>query len=195
MSIQSTLEYRTLDARVRNQFGNSGINGSTPVAPPLLNIVLKGATGATGITPTQINGAHGSPSTNPISTHIGSTGLIQLGETPLPGQDGEAGPPALPAIQGLPGDPYTFHPAYASESGSVDITTKDKIATIRTTGWYEIVQNGQFYIPIMVKSTHATTRIFAADGIVSGNSQVWNGKLYAGDEITIAPGLQITRIA
>lgn len=188
MSILSTLEYRILDARVVDPsvIGNPGTNGSTPVAPSPLNITLKGATGTIGITPTQIDGLPGSLHANPIQTHIGSTGLVQLGSVSSPGQDGAVGPAALPALQGNSGYPYTFPPSIVISSG---------MATILYIGWYEIVQNGQFFIPILVDSLHSTTRIFNADGIVSGNSQVWNGILYAGDKITMTPDMQITRIA
>lgn len=188
MSIPSTLEYRILDARVVDPsvIGNPGTNGSTPVTPSPLNITLKGATGTIGVTPTQIDGLPGSLSANPIPTHIGPMGLVQLGSVASPGQDGAVGPAAPPALQGNSGDPYTFSSAIIVSSG---------ITTILYTGWYEIVQNGQFFIPILVDSMHATTRIFNADGIVSGNSQVWNGILYAGDKITMTPDMQIARIA
>lgn len=188
MSIPSTLEYRILDARVVDPsvIGNPGTNGSTPVAPSPLNITLKGATGTIGVTSTQDNGLPGTLPTNPTQTHTGHTGLVQLGSAASPGQDGAVGPAALPALQGVSGDTYTFSSGIVISSG---------VATILYTGWYEIVQNGQFFIPILVDSMHATTRIFNADGIVSGNSQVWNGILYAGDKITMTPDMQITRIA
>lgn len=188
MSIPSTLEYRILDARVvdPSAIGNPGTNGSTPVTPSPLNITLKGATGTIGVTPTQVNGLPGTLPTNPIQTHIGHTGLVQLGSAASPGQDGAVGPAAPPALQGVSGDPYTFSSGIVISSG---------VATVLYTGWYEIVQNGQVFTPILVDSMRTTTRIFNADGIVSGNSQVWSGLLYAGDKVTMALDMQITRIA